>query len=95
MLEDVFGVDRDDLIEQYMDYIEDIIVKKRGMNHDRSNHLFFHVTTEDVLYDVDGQPSATITAKVSENPLTLREVGEFLVDNVGKVSKINIVIANN
>ena len=65
------------------------------MNHDRNNRLFFHVTTEDVLYDVDGQPFTTITAKVSENPLTLREVGEFLVDNVGKVCKINIVIANN
>lgn len=95
MLEDVLGIDREDLIEQYMDYIEDIILKKRGMNRDRNNRLFFHVTTEDVLYDVDGQPSATITAKVSENPLTLREVGEFLVDNVGKVGKINIVIANN
>lgn len=95
MLGNVLGIDREDLIEQYTDYVENVIVKKRGMKRDHNNRLFFHVTTEGVLYDVDGQPFTTITAKVSENPLTLREVGEFLVDNVGKVSKINIVIANN
>ena len=88
----MLGIDREDLIEQYMDYVENVIVKKRGIKCDC---LFFHVTTEDTLYGVGGQPFTTITAKVSENPLSLREVGEFLVDNVGKVSKINIVIANN
>lgn len=95
MLDDFLGIDREDLIEHYMDYIEEVIVRNRGIKRDRNNRLFFHVTTEDVLYGVDGQPFTTITTKVSENPLTLREVGEFLVDNVGKVSKINIVIANN
>lgn len=95
MLDDFLGIDREDLIEQYMDYIEEVIVRNRGIKRDRNNRLFFRVTTEDVLYGVDGEPFTTITAKVSENPLTLREVGEFLVDNVGKVSKINIVIANN
>ena len=91
----MLGIDREDLIEQYMDYVESVIVKKRGMKRDRNNRLFFHVTTEDVLHDMEGKPFTTITTKVSEKPLSLREVGEFLVDNVGKVSKINIVIAKH